>query len=414
MKHNQLMSIVRLVAFACLLSSCGSDGSLGSSGMTDWTFDGMGGRSQAAAGAGSGATAGGAASPSPGAGGLPGGVSGSSGTPVGSGGATSSAPGGAVGTSGGATGSAGAAVAASGGAKGVAGGGGSSVPSSNYHQLANWAGDAANNPNHHGRAYFLGNAHKDENGVECTSCHGKNYEGDSGPACATCHSEWRSSCSFCHGSSAMQVNPPRGIYDETSTATLAVGRHAAHLSAGSSHAAFACTTCHAVPNANDVDHTLGYQASADLSTPGHHGDVTLASTPSGMAWSVAGTSGSPVSARGTCVGGCHSDGRGGAPLKTPYWAGGTWTTGCANCHAAQPNTGHHNHALGQGGTCANCHSGSTATTYAAATHLDGKVEYLGTVSGQGMTLKADSTCASGVRCNGTCHGNNDGHNNQCW
>jgi hypothetical protein len=46
--------------------------------------------------------------------------------------------------------------------------------------------------------------------------------------------------------------------------------------------------------------------------------------------------------------------------------------------------------------------------------LDGKVEYLGTVSGQAMTLKADSTCASGLRCNGTCHGNNDGHNNQCW
>ena len=49
-----------------------------------------------------------------------------------------------------------------------------------------------------------------------------------------------------------------------------------------------------------------------------------------------------------------------------------------------------------------------------AAHLNGKIDYLGTVSGQGMTLKADSTCANGVRCNGTCHGNNDGHNNKCW
>ena len=36
------------------------------------------------------------------------------------------------------------------------------------------------------------------------------------------------------------------------------------------------------------------------------------------------------------------------------------------------------------------------------------------VAGQGMTLTADPSCAGGVRCNGTCHGNNEGHNNQCW
>jgi hypothetical protein len=70
--------------------------------------------------------------------------------------------------------------------------------------------------------------------------------------------------------------------------------------------------------------------------------------------------------------------------------------------------------LSNGGTCAACHSGSTTTSYATATHLNGKLDYLGTVAGEAMTLKADSSCASGLRCNGTCHGNNDGHNNQCW
>jgi predicted CxxxxCH...CXXCH cytochrome family protein len=397
MKNIRWIWVGCYFAVACLLVSCGSDGSLGSSGMTDWPFNGVGGRRQGsgAAGAESGASSGGSAGPT-----------GTAGGTIGSGGAP--------GASAGATGTAGGATGTPGGATGTAGGNGTPAGTSKYHQLANWAGAATNNPNHHGRVYFLGNAHKDENGLECTSCHGKNYEGDAGPACATCHSEWRSSCSFCHGSSAMQVNPPRGIYDEASVATLAVGRHAAHLSAGTSHAAFACTTCHAVPAANDVDHTLGYQASSDLATPGHHGDVTLTNTPAGMTWSVGATSGSPVAARGTCVGGCHSDGRGGAPLKTPYWAGASWTSGCANCHASQPKTGHHSHALNEGGTCANCHAGSTPTAYAELTHLNGKTEYLGTVSGQAMTLKADSSCASGLRCNGTCHGNNEGHNNQCW
>lgn|GEM_PF-6436456 len=400
MKNTYWISAVRYFALASLLASCGSDGSLGSSGMTDWTFDGMGGRRQSsgAAGAASGSNSGG-----------PAGLTGSAGVANGPSGPPGTSAGG-PGTSAGGAGTSGTA----GGPTGTAGGNGTPVGSSKYHQLANWAGSASNNPNHHGRVYYLGNAHKDENGLECTSCHGKNYEGDSGPACATCHSEWRSSCSFCHGSSAMQINPPRGIYDETSIATLAVGRHAAHLSAGTSHAAFACTTCHTVPAANDVDHTLSYQASTDLSMPGHHGDVTLTNTPPGMTWSVGATSGSPVASRGTCVGGCHSDGNGGAPLKTPYWAGATWTSGCANCHASQPKTGHHSHALSNGGTCANCHAGSTTTTYADAAHLNGKIEYLGTVSGQSMTLKADSTCASGLRCNGTCHGNNEGHNNQCW
>jgi predicted CxxxxCH...CXXCH cytochrome family protein len=407
MKVVKFGTFVRLLAVACLSWSCGSEGSLGSAGKMDgFTFDGMGGQSQAEKGGASG----GASSAN----------SGSVPNPPGSalGGASASA-GGSMATGGGSMVSSGAPMAGGGGSP-AAGGGSPKAPSSagasssSYHQLANWAGAAANNPNHHGRVYFLGNAHKDENGLECASCHGTNYEGGAGPACATCHSEWRSSCSFCHGASALAVSPPRGIYDETTINTLAVGRHSAHLAAGDSHQAFACTTCHALPAANDVDHTLSYKPSTDLSTPGHHGDVTLASIPAGMTWKVDATTGTPASERGSCVGGCHSDGRGGAPLKTPYWAGAAWTNSCANCHASQPKTGHHGHALSNGGTCANCHSGSTTTTYAAATHLDGQVQYLASIAGQGMTLKADATCTNGVRCNGTCHGNNEGHNNQCW
>lgn len=391
-----------------LLSSCGSDGSLASSGSGDWVFDGsqIGGRSS---GSTSSATSGGvggerAAVSGGGAGAVPSVTTGGQ------------MPGNSAGT---ATSGAAGSASPTGGAGRSSSGGGAANSGGGYHQLLNWVEPLAGNPNHHGRMYFLGNAHKDENGVLCTSCHGANYEGDSGPACSSCHDQWRSSCTFCHGNAGVAgmlgAAPPRGIWDENSTASLAVGRHAAHLSTGASHQAFACTTCHELPASNDVDHTLSYQASVDLSTPGHHGDVSLSGALPGMAFKLDATTGTPISARGSCVGGCHSDGRGGAPLKTPYWAGGSWTSSCGNCHAARPNSGHHGHAMGEGNaTCKDCHAGSTTDAYSASTHLDGQVQYMATVSGQGMTLTADAKCQSGVRCNGTCHGNSEGHNNQCW
>ena len=390
MKHKSWTFALGLGAVAGLSMSCGSEGSLASSGSTDWSFDGM---NQTGARGGSKPDSL-ASNPDTGKGGA---------SPGANGGASASTPGGsAVGTSGSTN-------------SGTGSAGSATDPTGRYHQLANWAEPQANNPNHHGRIYFLGNAHKDENGAECSSCHGKSYEGDAGPACASCHSEWRSSCTFCHGTAGLMGGaPPRGVWDETSTASLAVGRHSAHLSAGSSHQAFACTTCHQVPQANDIEHTLSYQASSDLSTPGHHGDVMLTSAVPGMVWNVGATSGTPVSARGSCVGGCHSDGRGGPPAKTASWAGGSWTNSCANCHSDRPKTGHHDHALDEGGTCANCHAGSTTNQYTADSHLNGKADHLATVSGQGMTLTADANCASGVRCNGTCHGNDEGHNNKCW
>jgi len=280
------------------------------------------------------------------------------------------------------------------------------TPATGYHTLAGWASPSGTT-SHHGTGYFLANGQKDENGMACTSCHGANFEGGSGPACASCHSTWRSTCTFCHGTSgASAPNPPYGVAGENSTSTLGVGRHTAHLTAGSSHLAFACNSCHVVPATNDITHTVHYKMSADLSTPGHHGDITFSGSGAGMTWNVAATTGTPVSARGTCSGSCHSNGRGGAPVKTPYWAGGAWTNGCGNCHATTPTSGHHNHALSNGATCADCHTGATTTSYANANHMNGTRNYNAKVAGQSMTLTASGTS---VRCNGACHGNSDGH-----
>jgi len=266
-----------------------------------------------------------------------------------------------------------------------------------YHTLANWVSPVASNKNHHGRMYFIAKAQKDDQGLACNACHGTNFEGTaSAPACASCHSAWRS-CNFCHGTGAAQYNPPRGVFDESATSTLAVGRHAAHLAAGTSHPAFACNTCHTIPAANDLTHLLQYVPSSDLTTPGHHGDVTFSAVANATTWNVGATTGTPASARGTCVGACHSNGRGGAPAKTPYWAGGTWATGCTNCHGATGSTRNSEHGHGfPGSTCADCHTGATATSYTASTHMNGIRDIRTSPGGRaaGMKLTANWSCSS--------------------
>jgi predicted CxxxxCH...CXXCH cytochrome family protein len=220
-------------------------------------------------------------------------------------------------------------------------------------------------------------------------------------------------CTTCHGTGPSQVNPPLGVSGETTTGTLGVGRHVAHLAASASHVAFACNTCHTVPAAADTTHALQYVATADLSTPGHHGDVVLSGAPTtGMAWNVAATTGAPVTGRGTCVGGCHSNGRGGAPVVTPYWAGGTWTAGsCGSCHAAVPATGEHQRHMGLTGvTCNDCHPAASS-----ASHMNGTRDVINPAGAGVVTTKppgSGGTCGTRWACTGTCHGT--GHNPRCW
>jgi hypothetical protein len=166
--------------------------------------------------------------------------------------------------------------------------------------------------------------------------------------------------------------------------------------------AFTCDTCHNVPAAGDVSHALDYVPSADLQTTGHHGDVSLSGRAVGMTWDVTGTAGSPVTARGTCVGACHSDGRSGPPNVTPYWAGGTWAGGnCGNCHDASPNTGEHNQHVGEA-TCNECHPGS-----ASSQHMNGSREFTG-----GVTYNPNGCGPGSPSCDGMCHGRD--HQNDCW
>lgn len=294
------------------------------------------------------------------------------------------------------------------------------VQASSYHDLGGWVSPVTG-ANHHGRAYFLGNHQKDEHAAPCTNCHGADLlGGTSGVSCnnASCHkgSDFRS-CTFCHGTPPSQNSPPRGVWGETTTGTLAVGRHVAHLSAAPSHVAFPCATCHTVPAANDVAHAIDYVPSVSLDTAGHHGDVLFSGGGVGGTFAVSAVVGAPVTARGSCLGGCHSNGRGGNPRVTPYWAGGTWPAGdCTACHANSMGGGlggRHPKHNGEINTCASCHPDA-----AAGSHMDGKKTVNGTVSGTSVTVipaNSGGPCGARVSCSGTCHG--ETHTNStkyCW
>lgn len=290
------------------------------------------------------------------------------------------------------------------------------VEQSKYHDLVGWT-SPKNGSTHHGSYWFLQNQQRDEHNTACTVCHGAALDGGAvNVSCnnTSCHAgkDWKS-CTFCHGTPPSQNNPPVGVGGETLTNTLAVGRHTAHLTASSTHVAFACGTCHTVPAAGDVAHASEYVASASLATPGHHGNVSFTAPATGMVWNVSASTGNPVTARGTCTGACHSNGRGGAPLVTPYWAGGNWTVGsCSNCHSATLNglSGTHSKHSGEA-TCATCHPGAGTNT-----HMNGKWDVFGTITGsQGgsvTTTGPGGPCGTNFSCTGNCHGEN--HSNRCW
>ncbi|MFO0592892.1 MAG: CxxxxCH/CxxCH domain-containing protein [Polyangiaceae bacterium] len=288
------------------------------------------------------------------------------------------------------------------------------VENNKYHDLLGWTSPKTG-PSHHGSRYFLENQQKDEHGRACTECHGANLDGGPGTvgvSCNSCHATWRD-CTFCHGTPPNQVNPPLGVAGETAATTLAVGDHTAHLVGQG----LPCTTCHAVPPANNIAHTLSYAPSASLSTAGHHGDVSFAGA-SGAAvttvWNVNATSGNPVTARGTCTLGCHSNGKGGNPVTTPYWGGGTWTSGCNNCHGTasvttgRPSTGEHANGTSKHSNlpCTACHPAASG-----ASHMNGSTQLISPLSNAGktMTWSKNGNCGvNNITCSGNCHGS------ECW
>ena len=146
-------------------------------------------------------------------------------------------------------------------------------------------------------------------------------------------------CTTCHGDAArtgdylLRAAPPTDLAGGTDPSYPGVGAHSIHLSASSTHVAFACSECHVVPDRTDApghaDHgspaTLVFGA---LATSGGHTpryDVATRSCrdsychgDSDAVWNA------PRSSRAAC-GSCH-----GLPPAPPH----PQSTRCSLCHGA--------------------------------------------------------------------------------
>ena len=100
-------------------------------------------------------------------------------------------------------------------------------------------------PGNHGASLMKGE-------MDCRACHGADLAGNIGPSCDNCHSEsggvgteWRSTCTFCHGGSLDGSGaPPRYLNGlDVAESSAVFPAHQAHV-----HSAFtvniSCVQCH--------------------------------------------------------------------------------------------------------------------------------------------------------------------------
>ncbi len=194
------------------------------------------------------------------------------------------------------------------------------------------------------------------------------------------------SCSniYCHspGNKTSNFDPPNriatwggslscnGCHKDGAGDPMVSGSHPIHLQKG-----YGCAVCHAETASDNTTITNRLKHV--------NGSVNVAfSAPfTGMLWD---------STHKTCIGTCHSDGRGGAPNYTPTWAVPN-THGCSFCHSLPPATGAHLKHMPSPANYGLLHQSyssagvwSTATDYAfgcanchpkdAALHVNGSVD----------------------------------------
>jgi predicted CxxxxCH...CXXCH cytochrome family protein len=162
-----------------------------------------------------------------------------------------------------------------------------------------------------------------------------------------------------------------------------VGAHLAHVNQGATAPplsnAFRCDNCHVEP-ASAGPHGLGLVVWGSIATAGGASpSYDLVNHTCSSTW-------------------CHGNFPGGNGVNTVAWGTGTPSKqGCTACHGGPPA---HPHLQNLG--CAACHAGYTATTVAAATHVDGVVSKTtsgctschGALSVAGVTLTSNLVAAA--------------------
>lgn len=227
----------------------------------------------------------------------------------------------------------------------------------------------------------------------CKTCHGADLAGGSGPACSSCHGpagfpSWETTCTFCHGNRTTgRVSPPVDTQGRSATSNVSVGVHDSHVGSTIS-TPIACTECHPDRTGSNV-----------ITDPAHVDGDGQAEIVFGALAKTGGVT--PVfthvsSTSATCAAAyCHGNFLGGANA-TPNWTSTTPVT-CTSCHGIPPGTGRHSLHTGQGVACGTCHSGYTATSVVASTHVNGTKNVQFTVTG---TWNPTTKTCSSVACHG--------------
>jgi predicted CxxxxCH...CXXCH cytochrome family protein len=245
---------------------------------------------------------------------------------------------------------------------------------------------------------------------DCRTCHGQELNGGvvgagggtiAPPGCDGCHpSGWRSSCTFCHGTTGGNGAPPRDLNGETNPAAISFPGHPAHQS-GRITRALDCNQCHRKPT--DV---LSPYHVFDASPRRGENNLSGGLSPQGVY--------DPVN-KGCTNTYCHGNGRanGTVTLKTAS------QLTCSGCHAdattpALWNTmsgDHARHLRDNGVDCTTCHNtvtaAQTSTISDKALHVDGQRQ-VAFAAGLGNI----AWNAAGRTCTGTCHNKN--HTNDTW
>jgi predicted CxxxxCH...CXXCH cytochrome family protein len=184
-------------------------------------------------------------------------------------------------------------------------------------------------------------------GVSCLSRRSE-PRGAVGDECTACHGDPSGS-----GDALLRSAPPRDLSGGTETGYPGVGAHSIHLRAGSTHAAFACTECHVVPERVD--------------SPGHADDAAPAEVVFGPLATQGELRPAYDSATRRCDNSyCHG------PAAAVWTEPRSSSEACGTCHGLPPAAPHPQSKL-----CSSCHGDvidAAGTITAPSLHVDGKVQ----------------------------------------
>ncbi len=244
---------------------------------------------------------------------------------------------------------------------------------------------------------------------DCRTCHGQDLKGGTAPvagstitpsSCDTCHeANWRTNCTFCHGTTGGNGAPPRDLNGETNPAKISFPGHTAHFSARVT-GALDCIQCHRKPT--------------DVLTPYHVFDASPRRGENNLTGGLSAQAVyDPVQKQCNNTY-CHGNGRVNGTIKVAT-AG---PLACNACHADQATpaawgtmSGDHRLHLNLNNTnCTSCHNNTVAANPSLISdktlHIDAKRE-VAFAAGLGNIAYDPAT----RRCTGSCHGKN---HNETW